>query len=101
MTCQECKERMLPNDPSKPFYVGFSTRFKGVSPYSGCLPPLCNSCPNYPGLWNHAGLDYPLVSAPGASLNELAQLQRRVNYLQGKLEEHLEKPKIKRSSKYT
>jgi len=37
MNCAECKERMWPENPAKPFYRGL-----GIS-----KPPLCHSCPNF------------------------------------------------------
>lgn len=42
MTCQECKERMYPENPGQPFYV--SLKHKGDRNAGHYLPPLCNSC---------------------------------------------------------
>ncbi len=90
--CQECKEGMWPDDPSKPFYVGFGTRLKGVSSLSGCLPSLCSGCSNYPSIW---GEIKPPESRPIEKMDKLPQLQGQINYNQNRLDEHLTKTKKK------
>ncbi len=92
MNCQECKERMWPNDPQKPRYVGFDARLRGVSPFSGCLPPLCNGCANYPGIW---GEQEPIEPKPIEKLDRITQLRGQVIYNQNRLDEHLTKTKKK------
>ncbi len=90
---------MLPEDPSSPFYVGFNSKFKGVSSLSGCLPPLCNSCSNYD--YNGQVLRYepepfnkPQTTPTQPNREQSGQLQQihgEVFYLRNQLKEHLSK----------
>ncbi len=96
ISCLECKERHYPADPSKPYFVGFSTKLRGVSPFSGCLPPICNSCSNYPGIWGE-----PTVKESSAVQRHepLTQLRGQVLYIGHKLDEHLSNSKKRKGYK--
>jgi hypothetical protein len=96
-TCQECKERMWPEDPSKPFYVGFNSKFRSISPLSGCIPPLCHGCSYYKEerIFNNTNTHMSLSSFPQ---DALIPLRAQVKYLENKLNEHIDKSK--RKSKY-
>ncbi len=97
--CEDCKERMLPNDPSKPLYVGFNSKFKGVSSISGCLPSLCNSCPNYPGIWNVPEKDTTIpikVTTPTTQVDTITQLRGQMRYFNNRFNEHLDRSKSKK-----
>lgn len=94
MTCSECKQSMLPNDPSKPVYVGFNSKFKGVSSLSGCLPPLCNDCHNQEKEKESnikKEKEKSTLILNKEQTGQLQQIHSEVFYLRNKLTEHLTK----------
>jgi len=78
MNCQECKDRMYPENPSQPFLLN-----------GKYLRPICESCPYY-----SPEKQEPEILEP----TEIKQLHYQVEqaragflYLQNRLNEHLDK----------
>ncbi len=100
ITCQECREQLYPHDPSKPFYVGHNSRFKGV--VDGYLRSDCETCSNYPGIWGEPEIPttgyIPIARLNREQSGALQQNHGEIFYLRNKLEEHLDRSK--RKTKY-
>jgi len=77
MDCQSCKERMLPEDPSMPFYMGGGRYLK----------PVCDTCPR-----RFTSQETPVSFSP-IHTNEYHQCLAQIRHFEGKLSYLLEKEK--------
>lgn len=89
MTCEECKQRMYPENPTQPFFIPRDKSRYGQSYY---LKPLCDSCPNR----------YEIEIPKKEVRRPEPQIKRgEFIYLSNKVNEHLDAHKRKRGDEYT